>query len=535
MDAAVRLTGPRVGAATSAPVKEEGDGDEEVGDVGADVAAPSAAPQVTTSRAAGVAHNKGLDGLDETEKVALVMEALQQPTTAAYHQRNAMAWLTGKKAKPSHGAIDKVVTKQKTIDRAVAMLKENSKPELAGPSRTGSGVSAGASSSSDGELAVLRFKEEAIDVMEDVGTVVLVVSRSGPTDTEVSVDFKSYDISATGGKDYKPVEGTLTFEAGQEEAEIEIVIFDDDRYEQAETFRIELSSPSELAKLDKSGAQAMVTILNDDELKEQASKVLQKLGNRDKYEAVAAAWKEQFLEALYPPVEEGAKPTPVQWALHSITVFWKVIFSLVPPPNLGGGWPAFCVSLGFIAMMTIVVGDLAGLFGCVIGCPPAITAITFVALGTSMPDTFASKVAAQTDETADNSVGNVTGSNCVNVFLGLGLPWTIGAVYWSCADDSAKLEWAAKYADNENIRSYILKGEAVFVVESGDLGLSVIVFCCTALVCLAVLALRRRLFGGELGGPYRPRMATAAFFVLLWGIYVLISCLKTLGKIDFSM
>ena len=30
-----------------------------------------------------------------------------------------------------------------------------------------------------------------------------------------------------------------------------------------------------------------------------------------------------------------------------------------------------------------------------------------------------------------------------------------------------------------------------FLVESGDLGLSVIVFCCTALVCLAVLALRR--------------------------------------------
>ena len=181
------------------------------------------------------------------------------------------------------------------------------------------------------------------------------------------------------------------------------------------------------------------------------------------------------------------------------------------------------------------MGDLAGFFGCVVKLPPAITAITFVALGTSMPDTFASKAAAQADETADNSVGNVTGSNCVNVFLGLGLPWTIGAAYWSCAGATARLEWAAKYAGNENIQAYILRGEAVFVVESGDLGLSVIVFCCTALVCLAVLALRRRLYGGELGGPYRPRMATAAVFVLLWGIYVLVSCLKTLGKIDFSM
>ena len=33
-------------------------------------------------------------------------------------------------------------------------------------------------------------------------------------------------------------------------------------------------------------------------------------------------------------------------------------------------------------------------------------------------DTFASKVAAVGDQYADSSVGNVTGSNAVNVFLG---------------------------------------------------------------------------------------------------------------------
>ena len=45
-------------------------------------------------------------------------------------------------------------------------------------------------------------------------------------------------------------------------------------------------------------------------------------------------------------------------------------------------------------------------------------------------DTFASKVAAIGDETADNSVGNVTGSNAVNVFLGVGIAWSIAAIYW---------------------------------------------------------------------------------------------------------
>merc|ERR1719238_2457369 len=83
-----------------------------------------------------------------------------------------------------------------------------------------------------------------------------------------------------------------------------------------------------------------------------------------------------------------------------------------------------------IGVVTTVVGDMASLHGCCMGIPDDITAITLVALGTSLPDTFASKVAAQQDDTADNSVGNVTGSNSVNVFLGLGLPWTIGAIYW---------------------------------------------------------------------------------------------------------
>jgi len=51
-------------------------------------------------------------------------------------------------------------------------------------------------------------------------------------------------------------------------------------------------------------------------------------------------------------------------------------------------------------------------------------------MGTSLPDTFASAIAAKKEKTADNAIGNVTGSNSVNVFLGLGLPWVIAAIYW---------------------------------------------------------------------------------------------------------
>lgn len=47
----------------------------------------------------------------------------------------------------------------------------------------------------------------------------------------------------------------------------------------------------------------------------------------------------------------------------------------------------------------------------------------------SVPDTFASKLAACQDKYADASVGNVTGSNAVNVFLGIGIAWSIAAMY----------------------------------------------------------------------------------------------------------
>merc|ERR1712060_10215 len=107
------------------------------------------------------------------------------------------------------------------------------------------------------------------------------------------------------------------------------------------------------------------------------------------------------------------------------------------------------------------------------GVPPEVTAITFVALGTSLPDTFASKTAAVQDPYADASVGNVTGSNSVNVFLGLGLPWTIGSLYWAFREPDAT--WLGKYGNKDFAQDYLPDG-AAFIVEAGNLAFSVSVF-----------------------------------------------------------
>lgn len=114
---------------------------------------------------------------------------------------------------------------------------------------------------------------------------------------------------------------------------------------------------------------------------------------------------------------------------HFFTITWKVLFACVPPTHWGGGWPAFLIALSFIGGVTAIVGEVASLLGCVFNMPDSVTAITLVALGTSLPDTFASMTAAKSSEYADSAVGNVTGSNSVNVFLGLGLPWVIASTY----------------------------------------------------------------------------------------------------------
>jgi hypothetical protein len=146
----------------------------------------------------------------------------------------------------------------------------------------------------------------------------------------------------------------------------------------------------------------------------------------DRFRLGASNWKDQFSDAVTIP-DNCSVMTKV---ICIITIPWKVIFALVPPTTYNNGVATFFCSLGMITFVTILIGDFASLFGCALGLKDAITAITFVALGTSLPDTFASTSAAIGDETADNSVGNVTGSNSVNVFLGLGTPWFIASMYW---------------------------------------------------------------------------------------------------------
>ena len=158
--------------------------------------------------------------------------------------------------------------------------------------------------------------------------------------------------------------------------------------------------------------------------------------------------------------------TPWEAICHFCTIFWKVIYALIPPVKWYHGYPAFFVAMVLIGFTTLIVGEVANMVGCVLGIEKSVTAITLVAMGTSLPDTFASMKAARDSETADAAIGNVTGSNAVNVFLGMGLPWVISAHY------------------NVNIGQQ-------YKTPPGTLGFSVVLFLITSITCFIVLILRR--------------------------------------------
>ncbi|XP_014915243.1 sodium/calcium exchanger 1-like isoform X1 [Poecilia latipinna] len=117
------------------------------------------------------------------------------------------------------------------------------------------------------------------------------------------------------------------------------------------------------------------------------------------------SWREQFVEAI--TVSSGGDddddcgeeklPSCFDYVMHFLTVFWKLLFAFVPPTDYWNGWACFVVSIFVIGMLTAIIGDLASHFGCTVGLKDSVTAVVFVALGTSVPGVTQAKV-----DTADN-------------------------------------------------------------------------------------------------------------------------------------
>ncbi|XP_070762704.1 sodium/calcium exchanger 2b isoform X13 [Enoplosus armatus] len=393
----------------------------------------------------------------------------------------------------------------------------------------------------DDHAGIFTFSERMVRVSESVGTMEVTVVRNSGARGTVILPYHTESGSAKAGDDYEDARGELEFTNDQTTQTFQVRIIDDEEYEKHENFFIVLEEPRWLKRgisallLNQEGTEGQMSA-EEEEARRIAEMGKPILGEHSRLEVVIEesyefkstvdklikktnlalvigthSWREQFVEAVTVSAgdgdddEEGREerlPSCYDYVMHFLTVFWKVLFACVPPTEYWNGWACFLVSISVIGLLTAVIGDLASHFGCTVGLRDTVTAVVFVALGTSIPDTFASKVAAIQDQHADASVGNVTGSNAVNVFLGIGVAWSVAAIYWR------------------------IKGKE-FKVDPGSLAFSVTLFTIFAFICMGVLLFRRRpSIGGELGGPRLGRLLTSLLFLGLWFLYILFSSLE---------
>ncbi|XP_054976328.1 sodium/calcium exchanger 1 isoform X6 [Sorex araneus] len=404
----------------------------------------------------------------------------------------------------------------------------------------------------DDHAGIFTFEEPVTHVSESIGVMEVKVLRTSGARGNVIVPYKTVEGTARGGgEDFEDSCGELEFQNDEIVKTISVKVIDDEEYEKNKTFFLEIGEPRLVEMSEKKalllselGGFTLTDEYDDRQpltSKEEEERRIAELGRpvlgehtrleviiEESYEFKSTvdklikktnlalvvgtnSWREQFIEAITVSAGEDDDedecgeeklPSCFDYVMHFLTVFWKVLFAFVPPTEYWNGWACFIVSILMIGLLTAFIGDLASHFGCTIGLKDSVTAVVFVALGTSVPDTFASKVAATQDQYADASIGNVTGSNAVNVFLGIGVAWSIAAIYHA--------------AHGEQFR-----------VSPGTLAFSVTLFTIFAFVNVGVLLYRRRPeIGGELGGPRTAKLLTSSLFVLLWLLYIFFSSLE---------
>ncbi|XP_053305003.1 sodium/calcium exchanger 1-like isoform X2 [Spea bombifrons] len=412
-----------------------------------------------------------------------------------------------------------------------------------------------------GHWTEIEFEHTHYQCFENCGTVSLwVVCKRAEDGGAVQVDYRTEDGTANAGSDYESAEGTLIFQAGEVKKELRLGIIDDDVFEEDEHFYVQLSNPRRARGVREgqgrvrlgTGKRATVTIFDDDHagifsfetgsmrvsesIGTMRAKVVRGSGARGKVvipyrtsEGTAKAGEDYlevtgkvefqndetmrfieiqiiddeeyeknknfFIELGEPEIQRGGD-TSKKWVVPN-----KGSEEIAGSPSLGEHWKMEVIieeSYEFKSTVDKLIkkANLALVVGSSSWREQFVSAVTVSA------DTFASKVAAVQDPFADASIGNVTGSNAVNVFLGLGIAWSIAAIYWAG------------------------KGQT-FLVDPGSLAFSVTLFTGLSIICLSTLLYRRRqAIGGELGGPWIPKVFTSLLFLSLWLLYILLASLE---------
>merc|ERR1712200_155792 len=301
----------------------------------------------------------------------------------------------------------------------------------------------------DDHGGLFGFEDSEAEIVESIGAYELKVVRVSGARGKVAVTYSTEDGTAKDGTHFEAVEGELIFDNEETEKIIELPIIDEESYEKSLIMYLNLGEPRQIAEgkegegidysiLDAKNPEDLteeekvallgrpclgtnpkiqIRIRESKEFKDSVDKMMKKSSNS--MMVGSSSWLDQFTDAFTVQAEddddeegeegeEGEEKMPScgDYIMHFLTLPWKLIFAFIPPTAMANGYPTFVISIAFIGACTAIIGDVAGHLGCFINLKDGV------------------------NETADNSVGNVTGSNAVNVFLGIGIAWTMAAIYW---------------------------------------------------------------------------------------------------------
>merc|ERR1719340_120965 len=287
----------------------------------------------------------------------------------------------------------------------------------------------------DDHSGIFGFAESEAEIVESVGVFECKVQRISGARGKVAVPYSTEDGTAKEGAHYEAVEGELIYCNEETTKTISLEITDEESYEKNLIMYVNIGEPRQIYE-GKEGEGIDYSILdakNPEDLTEEEKIALLGrpcLGNNTKLQIRireskefkssvdkmmaktnnslmqgSSSWLEQFTSAFEVQAEgdddeeegeegeeaEEKMPSCGDYIMHFLTLPWKLIFALIPPTGIFNGYPTFVISIAFVGLCTAVIGDVAGHLGCFINLKDCVNAIAFVALGTSVPDTFASK------------------------------------------------------------------------------------------------------------------------------------------------
>jgi solute carrier family 8 (sodium/calcium exchanger) len=243
-----------------------------------------------------------------------------------------------------------------------------------------------------GDISLYQTGNLYIEPTKD--QIVVHAVRSNGAKGEVSVCFRTLDGTARAGEDFQAIDTLVRFGDGETTQTLVITLVNPLRLEEKSCFYAELYRPLGGAKLG-SNSRIQLSLKPDNMVKKQVETLTEHLRATSVTLLITDSWTDQFRRAVSP----SANASIPQLCLHVLHIFWKVVFSTVPPTIYLRGWAAALVSAFYMAIVCWLLIDVTTVWGCAVGFGDIVMGVCFISVGVGLPDLFASIFAARQVDT----------------------------------------------------------------------------------------------------------------------------------------